>query len=105
MALTGPEIVGVIRDLALIFVSLFVIFALALFLALGLLLYRRVSRLISRAEEAIERLNPAIANLAAASEAISNFTKAARSGFGLAGIVRLIGRFVGGSGQSRTPNG
>ena len=94
-AISAPELVGFIRDVVVIAVGLLGFFVLFLFSALAILLYRRITRLTTRAEQTLEKLDPAIAGLESFGKTLQDLTRAAQGGFGLAGISRLAGWFFG----------
>ncbi len=94
-ALDASETVGFIRDVVVIAVGLLGFFVLFLFSVLAILLYRRISRLASRAEEAFDRLDPAISSLETLGSTLQGLTRVAQEGFSLAGVSRLFGWFFG----------
>ena len=94
-AADATETVGFIRDVIVIAVGLLGFFVLFVFSILAILLYRRISRLTTRAEQAFEKLDPAIASLESLGKTLQEFTRVAQEGFGLAGVSRLVGWFFG----------
>jgi hypothetical protein len=94
-AADATETVGFIRDVIVIAVGLLGFFVLFVFSILAILLYRRISRLTTRAEQAFERLDPAISSLESLGKTLQEFTRVAQEGFGLAGVSRLVGWFFG----------
>ena len=94
-AIDAPEVVGFIRDVIVIAVGLLGFFVLCVFSILSILLYRRISRLATRAEQAFERLDPAISSLESLGKTLQEFIRVAQEGFGLAGVSRLVGWFFG----------
>lgn len=99
-AVDASEVVGFIRDVVVIAVGLLGFFVLFVFSVLAILLYRRISRLATRAEQAFDRLDPAISTLESVGKTFQEFTRVAQEGFGLGGVSRLLGWLFGmGRGQ------
>ena len=99
-ALDGPETVGFIRDIVVIAVGLLGFFVLFLFTVLAILLYRRISRLATRAEQVFDRLDPAISSLETLGKTLQGLSRVAQEGFSFAGASRLLGWLFGmGRGQ------
>ena len=94
-ALDAAETVGFIRDVVVIAVGLLGFFVLFLFAVLGVLLYRRISRLATRAEQAFDRLDPAISSLESLGKTLQGLTRVAQEGFSFAGASRLVGWLFG----------
>ena len=94
-AVDATETVGFIRDVVVIAVGLLGFFVLFLFSVLAVLLYRRISRLTTRAEEAFDKLEPAISSLESLGTTLQGLTRVAQGGFSLASVSRLFGWFIG----------
>ena len=94
-ALDAAETVGFIRDVVVIAVGLLGFFVMFLFAVLAILLYRRISRLATRAEQVFDRLDPAISSLETLGKTLQGLTRVAQEGFSLAGASRLLGWLFG----------
>ena len=94
-ALDALEVVGFIRDIVVIAVGLLAFFALFVFSILAILLYRRIARLTMRAEQAFDRLDPAISALESVGKTFQDFSRVAQDGFSLGGVSRLVGWLFG----------
>ncbi len=101
LAITAPEVVGIVRDIVLISISLFAILALFLFSVMALLLYRKITKLLSKTEQRLDELAPAISGLTAAGKAVSNVVGMTQAGFGVKGVLGAIGRMFAGGKKDR----
>ena len=91
--LSSTETVALIRDVfVIVFLSLAVV-ALLIFIFFALSLYRRVTRVLDAADEAIERLESVVELLGGFAGAARNFGNILSFGSAVTAATRLFGRF------------
>ena len=102
--LLAAQTIENVRDIALIAVLLLLFVFLFVFAILGVLLFRQLRRLASRAESALSRVESGLEKFENAADVVSGFASSVTGifgGSGLRSLSRMISRWFGGEGEPK----
>ena len=104
--LTAVETVGLVRDITVIVFLALAFLVLFVGSAMAIVLYRRSSRILGRADRAINAMESTMESIEDAADATRSAASAVRnglgSGFGVSNILRSVaGSFIGRSDKGR----